>query len=360
MTIQDHRTSTEMTTVTVTCPNGHQNPAHQHFCGECGAALAVICPNGHQNPPHQHFCGECGTQLRQEQETRQEPQPSSNDSDTRTEGLDRIRGDDQSRKEAVEPAGANVLSEDDPDSYVFRQDQLKVDPTAVMAERQKQPHTTQPPPVTEQPPPETVQCPKGHINPAFRDSCRECGAPIGTEVRVQSAANEITPSETERPPKRSLRDRPVAMAVLGVVLAGAVVALLFAANLSGGSGNQTVQTSSGTGNRSATGSTLDDWEAAVCKPGTLSNSGNNLRNADASGSCMSLNGGPIMIGQYTSSFGLQSDMAIFRGASYATIPTNDGRTCVFVAPFPGAKSASALEPLTQFGFQINSVPMSGY
>jgi hypothetical protein len=49
-----------MTTVAVTCRNGHQNPEHQHFCGECGAALPVLCPKGHQNAPQQHFCGECG------------------------------------------------------------------------------------------------------------------------------------------------------------------------------------------------------------------------------------------------------------------------------------------------------------
>jgi hypothetical protein len=75
---------------------------------------------------------------------------------------------------------------------------------------------------------------------------------------------------------------------------------------------------------------------------------------------MSRNSVPIMIGQYTPSFGLQSDVAMFKGASYATIAANDGRTCVFVAPLAGARSASALEPLTQFGFQINTVPISGY
>jgi hypothetical protein len=54
-----------VTAVAVNCPNGHQNPPHQHFCGECGALLPMSCPNGHQNPPHQHFCSECGTPLQQ-------------------------------------------------------------------------------------------------------------------------------------------------------------------------------------------------------------------------------------------------------------------------------------------------------
>jgi voltage-gated potassium channel len=29
-----------MTAAMVTCPNGHRSPAHQHFCGECGAPIA--------------------------------------------------------------------------------------------------------------------------------------------------------------------------------------------------------------------------------------------------------------------------------------------------------------------------------
>ena len=32
-----------MTAASVTCPYGHHNPEHQHFCGECGAALPVTC-----------------------------------------------------------------------------------------------------------------------------------------------------------------------------------------------------------------------------------------------------------------------------------------------------------------------------
>lgn len=53
-----------MTAPSVACPNGHENPAYQHFCGECGAALPVTCPNGHRNPPDQRFCGDCGAALR--------------------------------------------------------------------------------------------------------------------------------------------------------------------------------------------------------------------------------------------------------------------------------------------------------
>ncbi len=33
-----------MTTTTVACPNGHQSPENQHFCGECGALLVASQP----------------------------------------------------------------------------------------------------------------------------------------------------------------------------------------------------------------------------------------------------------------------------------------------------------------------------
>lgn len=50
-----------MTPVMVTCPNGPENSAHEHFRGERGAPFQAICPNRHQNPPCQPFCGECGS-----------------------------------------------------------------------------------------------------------------------------------------------------------------------------------------------------------------------------------------------------------------------------------------------------------
>src|SRR5256884_1693136 len=47
------------------CPGcGHDNPANQKFCGECGAHLALVCAAcGSSNPPGQKFCGECGNAL---------------------------------------------------------------------------------------------------------------------------------------------------------------------------------------------------------------------------------------------------------------------------------------------------------
>jgi predicted ATPase/class 3 adenylate cyclase len=49
----------------MTCPScGHENPAAQKFCGECGTVLQATCPScGVRNPPGQKFCGECGAPL---------------------------------------------------------------------------------------------------------------------------------------------------------------------------------------------------------------------------------------------------------------------------------------------------------
>lgn len=46
-----------------TCVNGHDNPADQNFCGECGVvtrSMTTICQQGHQVPKGQRFCGSCG------------------------------------------------------------------------------------------------------------------------------------------------------------------------------------------------------------------------------------------------------------------------------------------------------------
>jgi hypothetical protein len=49
-----------------TCPNGHANPDHQQYCGECGATLPVtgqFCENGHENPDHHQYCNVCGVAI---------------------------------------------------------------------------------------------------------------------------------------------------------------------------------------------------------------------------------------------------------------------------------------------------------
>jgi class 3 adenylate cyclase/tetratricopeptide (TPR) repeat protein len=59
----------------VVCPNcGHENPAGQKFCGNCGSPLAAVCSScGNSNPPGQRFCGECGAALFEAGATGQAP-----------------------------------------------------------------------------------------------------------------------------------------------------------------------------------------------------------------------------------------------------------------------------------------------
>jgi membrane protease subunit (stomatin/prohibitin family) len=49
----------------VVCPKcGHENPADDKFCGNCGARLRPVCPDcGAELTPGNTFCGECGKKL---------------------------------------------------------------------------------------------------------------------------------------------------------------------------------------------------------------------------------------------------------------------------------------------------------
>jgi hypothetical protein len=111
-------------------------------------------------------------------------------------------------------------------------------------------------------------------------------------------------------------------------------------------------TAGGGGARGARASTVDDWVASVCKVGTYSNNGGGLNNADASGFCMSPSNMPIMIGQYSSSYGAQNDAAIIRGATYAMLPQADGKICLFLAVSAG--SGEVLRPLSRFGAKFGT------
>lgn len=98
-------------------------------------------------------------------------------------------------------------------------------------------------------------------------------------------------------------------------------------------------------------SNLDDWLSAVCKPGTFRDGNNRLPNAQAGGTCMSLgaNAMPIFMGQYSSRFGMESDIAMFRTRSFAALETDSGEYQVFIALGPGS---SALRSLEQYGFDL--------
>ncbi len=145
------------------------------------------------------------------------------------------------------------------------------------------------------------------------------------------------------------------IAVLVVAILGMSALLLRGCLRADTSSSPAVSGSGGDNSSAVVGpqSTLDDWLAAVCKPGTYDSSGNHLQNADVSGWCLSrFDNGPIMIGLYTSKFGLKNDVSLFRGSTSATLNQIDGRICLFLA----VRSATALQPLTQFGFQLDSSP----
>ena len=56
------------------CPNGHDVPDRQHYCGDCGAAMVMMCPDGHENPAANRFCFDCGSPIG-EAALRAEPLP---------------------------------------------------------------------------------------------------------------------------------------------------------------------------------------------------------------------------------------------------------------------------------------------
>jgi hypothetical protein len=208
-------------------------------------------------------------------------------------------------------------------------------------------------------------CLNGHANPDHFRYCGACGAPLavngGAHPELGLAARGSTPmapayvpwpygEQGRRPPERQLpaqRRNKVVIGILAAVVALTAIAVVV--GLASGS-----KDSAGSKTATSTASGLDDWKTAVCRPGTYFNGRGHLRNADGgSASCQSLNGVIILIGQYTSDFDWRNDVAIFRGASYASVADTNG-TCVFVAPMPGSRSANALEPLRRFGFEIST------
>jgi hypothetical protein len=106
--------------------------------------------------------------------------------------------------------------------------------------------------------------------------------------------------------------------------------------------------------------TLDDWFAAVCKPGLFKDGdgGQVLRNAEATAYCASPDSAAILIGRYTSNWGLTSDLALFNGrGAHATATLSTGVIQVFIAY--GSGTAATLAPLEPFGFRIQSNASTG-
>jgi len=151
----------------------------------------------------------------------------------------------------------------------------------------------------------------------------------------------------------------VAVVATPVVLVAIISAIAF-----GSSSHEAADSSSSSSSSSTRAapsgplpSSSDDWQRAVCRPGTYQNGAGVLRNSTGSAICMSLNGVPIGIGTYTSNFALDNDVALFHNGMYATTTTETGETYVFVAMTASQSNAvqQALMPLTSFGFQLHSV-----
>jgi hypothetical protein len=99
---------------------------------------------------------------------------------------------------------------------------------------------------------------------------------------------------------------------------------------------------------------MEDWTSSVCQPGSFQDGviGNGLPNASGSGHCTgNKNADLVTMGTYARMRLLNSDVAQYRGAIYATIRLTSGEIFAFVAPLPGDRSV--LDPLTRYGFTVH-------
>lgn len=110
------------------------------------------------------------------------------------------------------------------------------------------------------------------------------------------------------------------------------------------------------GGSSSTQSSSDDWLAAVCKPGTFAD-GHALPGATGGGLCLPRQGnnGPIYAMTYASAFKANNDLVMATPGSAYAHRTDGDTTWIFVA-FGNKGDASAVQPLTQYGFEIDVAP----
>ena len=373
----------------VICACGHTNPADHHFCGECGVAIVpqvVICACGHTNPADHHFCGECGAPLGESYQTRQAPHgksrqgqsddtpkahPATNTALSPLKVGDLVqvvdRGDRYDGKIGVikeitdeDHDYVHVAFKDHSHRPAFRRDQLKVVGSAL-----PKPASHKSPVAAQS---ELHPQPKSHASTqairATHTGSEGRGGSSGGRgssnpprvVQRPKAASDKGRNWWERLP-RSIQVGVVLLAILSVV---GIANVLNIRTDSGRAGSG----SAGSGEpRTTSYSTSDQWEAAVCTPGTFFNGANHLPNATGGGAlCRSLNGVLILMGEYTSSFAVQNDLALFKGGcAYATTTGITGTIGVFLVPPVGnpQRAAAALSPLQTFGFQIQNCPGGG-
>ncbi len=99
---------------------------------------------------------------------------------------------------------------------------------------------------------------------------------------------------------------------------------------------------------------MEDWTESVCQPGSYQDGviGSGLPNATGTGHCTAEKDADlIVVGTYAGRQLLDSDIAQYRGALYATIRLTSGEIFAFLAPLP--QDRSVLDPLTKYGFTIH-------
>lgn len=139
-----------------------------------------------------------------------------------------------------------------------------------------------------------------------------------------------------------------------VVLAIVAVVLIVTTSKSGSRNDASI----GTGSHNITG-TQDDWVEAVCQTGTFMDGLGGLPGAKASAYCRArTTNAAINISQFDSDYKMRNAIAMLHIKYYVSGIEPDGTVIVFSAP-GGGRSASDLEPLTQFGFTITTAPPTG-
>ena len=141
----------------------------------------------------------------------------------------------------------------------------------------------------------------------------------------------------------------VAVGVIVLVAVVVAVTVVKHGSASGGTSAGGGSSSSGT----VTG-TEDNWFEAVCKTGTFMDHGGNLPGARGRGFCIPRAGRTpsISIGQFDSDYKMRNAVAAASMTYYVAGVEPDGTVICFAIY---GKDASPLEPLTQFGFTVNTV-----
>lgn len=157
------------------------------------------------------------------------------------------------------------------------------------------------------------------------------------------------------PPHRSPSQRKVWLVVAGVgVLIAVIVVVVVLSVTRSGSSNQSSSSNPSSSTPGGVTGTQDEWMASVCRAGSFRD-GQGLPDASSgSGICHATTGdGWILMGKYDSDFKMRNALAQRGIKNYASEIDSDGTEMVFAAYQGGA---SVLEPLTEFGFTINTAP----